>query len=177
MGIRYAFLRAEDITAELFTHFQRRQTVTRCWRKRDGKWTIQDIAFVDDWTEAEYEKLVTDLIDTCNQGGAVMAAFRGDQLKGFAAVLPTLFGRNGEYLDLPSLHVSEDMRGRGIGSALFGMARQWAKEHGAKKLYISAHSAVESQAFYRAMGCVEAEEYNREHVRLEPCDCQLECKL
>lgn len=32
-------------------------------------------------------------------------------------------------------------------------------EKKAEKLYISAHSAVESQAFYKAIGCREAEEY------------------
>ena len=48
---------------------------------------------------------------------------------------------------------------------------------GAKKLYISAHSAVETQAFYRAMGCVEAQEYNQKHVEAEPYDCQMECSL
>lgn len=56
---------------------------------------------------------------------------------------------------------------------MFGMA----KAHRAKKLYISDHSAVESQAFYRAMGCVEAREYNEEHVLREPYDCQLEIEL
>lgn len=38
-------------------------------------------------------------------------------------------------------------------------------------------SLYESQAFYKKMGCVEAEQYNREHVDKEPYDCQLECKL
>ena len=54
---------------------------------------------------------------------------------------------------------------------------EWAKQKGAKKLYISAHSAVESQAFYKSMGCVEAEVYNKKHVEDEPYDCQLECDL
>ena len=75
------------------------------------------------------------------------------------------------------LHVSEDMRGKGIGRTLFRSAMDWARERGAAKLYISGHSAVESQAFYRAMGCVEAREYNQSHVEKEPCDCQLECPL
>ena len=44
-------------------------------------------------------------------------------------------------------------------------------------LYISAHSAVESQAFYKKMGCVEAEEYDPAHTAAEPCDCQLEYLL
>lgn len=88
-----------------------------------------------------------------------------------------LFGGEHKYLDLSSIHVSEDMRGQGIGAALFAAAKQWAKEHGAKKLYISAHSAVESQAFYRKMGCVEAELYHPGHVAKEPFDCQLECEV
>lgn len=46
-----------------------------------------------------------------------------------------------------------------------------------RKLYISAHSAVESQAFYKQMGCVEAQVYHLKHVEAEPYDCQLECKL
>ncbi len=60
---------------------------------------------------------------------------------------------------------------------LFMRAKEWAKENGANKLYISAHSAVESQLFYKAMGCTEAQVYNQEHVKAEPYDCQLECKL
>ena len=59
----------------------------------------------------------------------------------------------------------------------FTNIKEWAKQKGAKKLYISAHSAVESQAFYKSMGCVEAEVYNKKHVEDEPYDCQLECDL
>lgn len=88
-----------------------------------------------------------------------------------------MFGGIHKYFDLSSIHVSEDMRGNGVGKALFLAAKEWAKKNGARKLYISAHSAVESQAFYKAMGCVEAEEYDQKHVEKEPCDCQLECAL
>ena len=69
------------------------------------------------------------------------------------------------------------MRGKGIGKILFHEAGRWAKEHGAEKLYISAHSAVESQAFYRSLGCVEAQVYSQEAVEKEPYDCQLEYNL
>ena len=86
-------------------------------------------------------------------------------------------GRNGDYRDLSSLHVSQELRGQGIGRRLFALAREFAREQGALKLYISAHSAVETQAFYRAMGCTEAQEYDPEHVEREPCDCQLECRV
>lgn len=104
-------------------------------------------------------------------------AFYEGTLKGFVSVEADIFGEEQGYMDLSSIHVSEDMRGKGIGKALFLAAKEWAKKKGAKKLYISAHSAVESQAFYKKMGCVEAEVYNMEHAEKEPFDCQLECKL
>ena len=98
-------------------------------------------------------------------------------LKGFASVKADIFGADSKYMDLSNLHVSEEMRRNGIGRRLFQMAGAWAKEKGAEKLYISAHSAVESQAFYRALGCVEAQEYQQAHVEKEPCDCQMEYAL
>ena len=70
-------------------------------------------------------------------------------LKGFVSVEASLFGGSQKYLDLTSIHVSEDMRGTGIGRELFLSAKKWAKGKGAAKLYISAHSSVETQAFYR----------------------------
>ena len=107
----------------------------------------------------------------------VMGAFCAGQLKGFVSVESRPLGKNRNYLDLSSIHVSEDRRRKGLGRELFMAAARWAKEHGAEKLYISAHSAVESQAFYRAMGCREAEEYDTAHAEKEPCDCQLEYRL
>lgn len=98
-------------------------------------------------------------------------------MKGFAAVLPEIFGGENRYIDLASLHVSQDMRGRGIGTALILKAKDWARQQGAGKLYISAHSAVESQAFYRKMGCVEAKMYHQKHVEEEPFDVQMELEL
>lgn len=173
--MEYITLDSESLNTRLFTNFKRHQKVTKCWRKVDGEWCIKEIAFIDDWTEKEYAELIGCLKNTLATGGLVLGAFYKKELKGFASIEPTLFGKKKEYLDLSSIHVSEDMRGKGIGKELFLQAKIWAKEHGAKKLYISAHSAVETQAFYRGMGCVEADEYNQEHVEQEPCDCQLEC--
>lgn len=175
--IDYIDLQAVDIQSGLFTRFQRRQIVSECWRRQDGRLVIREDPFVDDWDCKDYDKLVHDLRDILSAKGMVIGAFLDSELKGFAAVRAALFGINKEYLDLPYLHVSEDMRGKGIGRALFEQVKRWAMEHGAKKLYISAHSSVESQAFYRAMDCVEAAEPNPEHVRLEPFDCQMECRL
>ncbi len=175
--VQYRKLSEDEICRTLFKDFIRHQNVTECWRKENNTWIIQNAPFTDDWTEIDYQKLIVCLKQTINMDGFVYAAFYNDRLKGFVSVESILFGGEQNYLDLSSIHVSEDMRGQGIGSALFLAAKMWAKEKGAKKLYISAHSAVESQAFYKAMGCVEAQVYDQRHVEEEPYDCQLECKL
>lgn len=175
--IQYKELCAEEIDRALFKNFIRHQNVTDCWRKDGAEWVIKSAPFVDDWSEADYQILIACLKNTVLTGGFVYAAFCDGILKGFVSVESGLFGGEQKYLDLTSIHVSEDMRGKGIGKSLFASAKEWAKEHGAGKLYISAHSAVESQAFYRAMGCVEAQVYNLRHVEEEPYDCQLECKI
>lgn len=177
MEVQYRALTEEEICLELFGQFIRRQEVSKCWRREQGAWVVKDAPFIDDWSEEDYQFLVRCLKNTVRTGGLVYAAFCGGVLKGFASVEPELFGSEGQYLDLTSLHVSGDMRGRGIGRELFLAACRWARGHGARKLYISGHSAVETQAFYSAMGCVEAEEYNQSHVEAEPFDCQLECRL
>lgn len=48
---------------------------------------------------------------------------------------------------------------------------------GAKKLYIAAHPAEETQKFYKSVGCLPAIEVNREIYDKEPLDIQLEFEL
>ena len=175
--MKYRSLQEHEINRELFRDFIRRQVVTKCWRKEKNEWIIKDDPFIDDWTEQDYEVLIQCLKRTVRTGGLVYGAFYEEKLKGFDAVLPEIFGGENKYIDLAAIHVSQDMRGTGIGTVLFKEAKRWAKEKGAEKLYISAHSAVESQAFYKRMGCVEAKWYKKAHVEEEPFDCQLEVKL
>lgn len=175
--ITYRALEETEVCRDLFRHFIRHQTVTDCWCRENGSWVIRNNPFIDDWTEADYQVLVDCLRRTVRSGGFVYGAFRDGQLKGFVSVESEPFGSKRQYLDLTSIHVSEDQRNAGIGKTLFAAAKAWAGAHGAKKLYISAHSSVESQAFYKKMGCVEAREYCQIHVEQEPWGCQLECGL
>lgn len=177
MVIRYRALEEREVDRQLFASFIRRQQVTLCWRKRGDRWDIQEDPFLDDWTEEDYQQLVIQLRRTIAAGGLCLGAFEEGVLKGFASVEAGLFGEKGNYLDLSNLHVSQDRRGRGIGTALFLAAGEWARRQGADRLYLSAHSAVETQRFYRKLGCVEAEYRHREHIAREPMDCQLEYRL
>lgn len=177
MEINYRSIHENEIDRELFRNFIRHQTVDICLRREDDAWVERSAPFIDDWGEAEYEILIQCLRNTTASGGLVYGAFVSGKLKGFVSVEPGIFGENNRYMDLSSIHVSEDMRGKGIGKALFSFAKDWAREHGAKKLYISSHSAIESQRFYEAMGCEDAALCDQRHVEAEPYDRQLECKL
>lgn len=165
---------AGELNLRLFRHFQRHQEVTHCWRKENNAWVVRPIAFTEDWDEKEYTYLVRCLQNTLATGGGVFGAFCGGELKGFVSVERKALGSLGQYRDLSNIYVSQDLRGKGVGRRLFALAKSFAAGIGGEKLYISAHSSVESQAFYKAMGCVEAEEYDAGHVAAEPCDCQLE---
>ena len=100
----------------------------------------------------------------------------GRRSGGLCSVESAPLGKAGDYRDLTCLHVSAELRGRGIGRELFTRAAQWARAHGGKKLYLSAHSAVETQAFTRRWAAWRPG-YNEAHVASEPFDCQMEYAL
>ncbi|MCS5422909.1 MULTISPECIES: GNAT family N-acetyltransferase [Psychrilyobacter] len=175
--MEYRELKVNDIHISLFNNFERRQVVTKRLEQVDGEWNEIDFNFVDDWEEDEYTFLIKCLQNTDKTGGVVIGVFWKNQLKGFASAESKLFGSKQEYIDLSCIHISNDMRGRGIGKVLFGYVTSWAKKQGAKKLYISSHSAVETQAFYNKLGCVDAVEINKKHAEEEPYDRQLEFVL
>ena len=175
--IQYRELHADEINTELFRDFNRRQVVTKCRRREKDGWVIREDPFIDDWSEEDYRTLVVCLKHTLETNGFVYGAFYEGKLKGFTSVESMLSGGEQRYLDLSCIHVSEELRGNGIGTVLFLAEKEWEKKHGASKLYISAHSAVESQRFYEKMGCVEAQVYDQKHVEAEPYDCQLENRL
>ena len=175
--IQYREVQADEINRDLFKDFIRRQVVTKCWRKENGIWVIREDPFTDDWSESDYRILISCLRNTMQTGGFVYAAFYMDMLKGFVSAEAELFGEERKYVDLSSIHVSEDMRNHGIGTRLFLAAKEWAGKRGADKLYISAHSAKESIAAYKKYGCVPAAEPDGAHVVKEPFDLQLEYDL
>ena len=172
--VQYRNLLDREINRDMFRQFIRRQVVGNCYRWEKDHWEIREDPFIDDWSEDDYQVLIRCLKNTVSTGGFVQGAFRDGVLKGFASVEAEFLDEERRYLDLSSIHVSSDARRMGIGKRLFLGAVQWARKNGAEKLYISAHSAVESQAFYRSLGCVDALWRCEAHVEQEPYDCQLE---
>lgn len=175
MNIQYRAVGRAELTPRLFAAFDRRQEVVNCYRRgADGAWRVRPDPFLDDWSAEDYRFLTECLIRTLERGGAVFGAFVCGALKGFCSVEAPPLGTRGQYRDLTFLHVSRELRGQGMGKKLFALAVGAARRMGGEKLYISSHSAVETQAFYRGMGCRDAEEIDAAHAAREPFDCQLE---
>jgi ribosomal protein S18 acetylase RimI-like enzyme len=166
-----------DLSISMFDHFNRHQNVFWCWRKKNGKWILQKIPAVEEWNKTDIISLVDSLTFKLRSGSIMLGALMDQCLVGFASVEYESFGPDYEYIQLSNLHVSFEHRRKGIGKTLFKMACNAAKRMGAKKLYISAHSSEETQAFFKSMKCVEAAYYSRELYMAEPCNCQLECVL
>ena len=178
MNIRCENLTVGDLHPNILDDFNRYQEVKKCWRKQNGEWVLVDNSFIDDWDEAKKKDLATHYLPgTIERGGTVFGAFDNDKLIGFFALAGNFIGKSGQYIRLISLQVSYEYRNKGIGKELFSLCVDAARKIGAEKLYISAHSSQESQAFYRAMKCVDTEEIIPELFEAEPFDVHMECVL
>lgn len=175
--IQYRRMTEETFGEHSLDSFIRRQEVRECWRRVEGRLVLLPVEYTEDWDLADRRARAADMRRGIQAGGILYAALAAGEIVGFAYLKPGLFGSRGEYVELARFHVSAPFRGRGIGGALFRLACQGARELGGRKLYLSAHSAREPMAVYRALGCVEAAEVNPAAVEKEPCDIQLEYRL
>ena len=177
MMIHYETLDEHDFNEYSLDHFVRHQSVKECWRNVDGQWELIPVEFEENWSVEQCRDIAADIVRHMGKDQTAFGAFDGDEIVGFVTVSDILFGNTARYAELVCFQVSEQYRGRGIGRALFGLACGAARRSGADKLYISAHSSRESQAVYKALGCVHAAEINSRLAEEEPCDVQLEYVL
>lgn len=176
MPVRIEMLTRQNFCEDALDGFIRHQEVTECWRLIEGRWQLVPIAFVEEWNHDKLRGESAMLLKAIADGRSAFGAFRDDVLIGFAQLGERL-GSRGQYIELVSFHVSAPYRGQGIGRRLFAALCCQARKCDAEKLYISAHSSRESQAAYRALGCVHAMEISAEHAAQEPFDVQMEYDL
>ncbi|MBZ9626167.1 GNAT family N-acetyltransferase [Clostridium sp. FP2] len=179
MNIVIRELKYVDLVPDLLEHFNRYQKISNVWRMIDGKKLLIENPFIENWdNELKREIVYEDFTDCINSGGIVFGVFyNGNTLIAFSSLLHNFFGSQKQYVQLMQLHISTEYRRLGFGKELFALCVKKAKEWGAKKLYISGHSAEETQQFYEAVGCVDAKEINDDIASHEPFDVQLEYKL
>lgn len=166
----------DDLGPDFLAGFVRHQQVTECWRQRENGWQLVPCVFTEDWDAARLRKEAEELLALSHAGKPAFVACAGEAVVGYVSLGERL-GSGQQYIELISFHTSGPWRGRGVGRLLFDAACAAARQTGAEKLYISAHSSKESQAAYRALGCVHAQEIDAAHAEAEPCDVQLEYDL
>lgn len=165
----------KNITKDMLKDFDRTQIVSKRYDLTDGVKSIQDISFVDDWSLATKEEIVDEFFlndDYYNKG-----IYDQGRLIAFSSLSLHKIGPNHDYLELKMLHVDKAYRGKGLGKLLFEDLVFKAKSLKARKLYISAHSAVETQAFYMSLGCKDTEWLSEKAFKLEPYDIHMEYLL
>ncbi|NBD22253.1 GNAT family N-acetyltransferase [Paenibacillus glycinis] len=170
-------LRLDDVWTEMLDSFERFQKTTKVLFKDRDKWVEIEDSFEDNWSLERKREIVEHFTETIKNGGAVVIAKEGARLIGFAVIEAVPFGSRSIYRELSFLHVTCPARGRKAGKSLFLKAKEVAKSLGAEKLYIGAHPSVETQHFYRTMGCVHAAEINERIYQREVRDIQLEVAL
>ena len=179
MGSKYQYRRLDNnnFTGNSLDDFVRHQTVTECWRKIGNDWKLVPNVYEENWSQVQCREMAEEMVHHIDLDQTGFGAFDGRRIIGFAAVSHRIFGVAARYVQLVCLQISEDYRRQGIGRKLFSLACEEARQLGADKLYISAHSSKESQAAYRALECNFAEEINEKLAAAEPFDVQMEYRL
>lgn len=157
--------------------FIRYQEVKECWRFVGEEWTLVTNEFIENWDLKKRREIADSICKHFGSEWTAYGAFSEKKIVGYIVLSNKRFGSNDQYLELVLFHVSQPFRRMGIGTRLFRTICREAKLSGAEKMYISAHSSKESQAAYRKLGCVNAEEINREIAENEPFDVQMEYVL
>ncbi|WP_456271030.1 GNAT family N-acetyltransferase [Bacillus sp. AK031] len=170
-------LSAPDIKDNMLDQFERYQETSTVLRHHDGLFKEEKDPFIDDWSAIRKREIVQHFRLCIKEGGAVLTASENDKVKGFAIIEPGTFGTVHTYRELSYIHISREARGKGIGRMLMAAVKETARSMGTDKLYIGAHPAVETQAFYRKLGCVPAQEVNLAIYNREKLDIQLELIL
>jgi ribosomal protein S18 acetylase RimI-like enzyme len=176
-AIIYRSLDLSDLHNNVLVTFNRYQKTTTLLAENNNTLIEKEDYFIDDWDKKKKSIVINDLRKCMANGGLVIAAYFNQQLVGFANIEGKRFGRNLAYVEMPYIHISNEHRGKGIGKRLFALTCEGAKQLGAKKLYIGAHPSIETQKFYKTVGCTLAKEINKEVYNREPLDIQLEYKL
>jgi len=175
--IEIRWVRLFELNKSRFKKFKRYQKTSKVVYINDNEVYTKDDCFVDDWDEQKKKQLLVYLQNAFKHGAIVIAAYKKHDIVGFGCVENKLIGKRKEYLEFSYLHISYKYRNKGIGKRIFLMCCDSAKKIGAKKIYIGAHPSIETQSFYKSLGCELASEIINEIYEKEPLDIQLEYKL
>lgn len=172
-GIEIRTVSLEELGDDFLDTFDRRQITRRIVVAEGDDTSERDESFIDDWDRAQRVGVIESLRHCISLGGKVLAASNSSTLLGFASLEHERFGERDELVELNYFHVTANARGQGIGRALFDRVMQESRAMGASGIYLGAHPSVESQRFYRAVGCERSRWIHPQIFAREPKDLQL----
>lgn len=156
----------------------RSERIEAVYYHRDGKLELEEKFYdMKGFPPGELDKLVDRLILLYHRGGYIIGVFNGSEIVGMAAVENILRGEQRNRLKLDILFVSAGYRKQGIGRMLVELARDKAREMGARQLYISATPSKNTVDFYLNLGCRITNTVDQVLFQLEPEDIHLELDL
>ena len=126
------------------------------------------------WPAGQAESYGPWLLDCFNDGGSFFGAFEDGRLVGVVVVENRFIGRAKDQLQLKFLHVSRGHRKTGLGRRLFEQAVSRAREHGARRLYISSIPSENTVEFYLHLGCRVTDQVDPALFEAEPDDIHME---
>ncbi len=156
----------------------RSEVIDRVYRVEQGALVLEDQRHhLHGWPEGEAEKATPGLHSCFERGGWFYGMFEGEALVGVVILDSARLGSTRDQLQLKFLYVDCAHRATGMGKRLFTLARDTARERGAKRLYISATPSENTIDFYRRRGCTLIAEPDAHLFALEPEDIHLECDV
>ena len=169
--IRIELLSESNFCLESLDLFNRKQNVTKVYRKIYTECKLIDCKYIEDWNLDEKRSIARRI---SSSDYIAYLSLDNDKVVGFIGLLKKL---NGPYMILDMLHVSNEYRGQGVGRQLFEIGKKEARKAGAKALYISACSSFETVEFYKRMGSFLTNNPIKEMVIKEPFDLQMICPV
>ncbi len=154
----------------------RTEHVTVGYTCRDGRLRAEPVDWrVPPWSpEGDGEHTVTHHVQgvraTLAAGGRMFGAFDGDRLVAMAVLCYEL---EPGVAELAGLWVGQGYRRRGIATQLLARVEDRAREHGARRLYVSATPSESAVGFYTSRGFRPAEQVHPDLYALEPEDIHM----
>lgn len=177
LPVEYHRLTQENFFVTSLDGYQRHQEIHEVLVLMRNKLVSRNIHYIEEWDLEQRRQVAKVIIEAIRYHGYAYGAFLNGAVVGFSFLGNELFGSRGQYVELIMHQVSNPYRNHGIGTKLFQLICKDAVNAGAERIYISANSSKETQAFYAAVGCTLAEEVNQEIAEKEPFDIQMEYKL
>ncbi len=166
-----------DQVASIWT-IDRREVIDKIYYLEHGQLVLRPEHYdMRGWPPGEADKYTPVLLQCFDRGGVFYGAFDNTRLVGVAVLDSRFIGQNKDQLQLTLLHVSRDYRDQGVGTMLFELARQKARERGARALYVSATPSEHTINFYLGRGCAPTLEPDPDLFALEPDDIHLVCPI